>query len=57
MDIFPTIVDILGLSKDNLLNPIDGISLRPMFNNDVDKRIKKLFVIKIKGYYWTIIIS
>ena len=42
MDIFPTIVDILGLSKDNLLNPIDGISLRPMFNNDVDKRIKKI---------------
>ena len=42
MDIFPTIVDILGLSKDNLLNPIDGISLRPMFNNDVEKRIKKI---------------
>ena len=42
MDIFPTIVDILGLSKDNLLNPIDGISLRPMLNNDVDKRIKKI---------------
>ena len=42
MDIFPTIVDILGLSKDNLLNPIDGTSLKPMLNNNVDKRIKKI---------------
>ena len=42
MDIFPTIVDILGLSKDNLLNPIDGTSLKPMLNNNLDKRIKKI---------------
>ena len=42
MDIFPTIVDILGLSKDNLLNPIDGISLRPMLNNEVGERKKKI---------------
>ena len=42
MDIFPTIVDVLGLSKDNLLNPIDGISLKPIFNNSIHKRNKKI---------------
>jgi arylsulfatase A-like enzyme len=42
MDIFPTIVDILGLPKDNLLNPIDGISLMPIFHNEIGKRIKKI---------------
>jgi len=42
MDIFPTIVDILGLPKDNLLNPIDGISLMPIFRNEIGKRIKKI---------------
>ncbi len=42
MDIFPTIVDILGLPKDNLLNPIDGISLMPIFHNEIGRRIKKI---------------
>ena len=42
MDIFPTIVDVLGLSKDNLLDPIDGISLKPIFNNSLHKRNKKI---------------
>mgnify|MGYP002642583685 FL=1 len=42
MDIFPTIVDVLGLSKDNLLDPIDGISLKPIFNNSIHKRNKKI---------------
>jgi len=42
MDIFPTIVDILRLPKDNLLNPIDGISLMPIFHNEIGRRIKKI---------------
>jgi arylsulfatase A-like enzyme len=42
MDIFPTIVDILGLPKDNMLNPIDGISLRPILKNEVGERNKKI---------------
>jgi arylsulfatase A-like enzyme len=35
-------IDILGLPKDNLLNPIDGISLMPIFHNEIGKRIKKI---------------
>jgi len=42
MDIFPTIVDILGLPNDDLLKPIDGISLKPIFNTALDRRIKKI---------------
>ena len=50
MDIFPTIVDILGLPKDDLLNPIDGISLKPIFNTALDRRIKKIpFSFKDQG--------
>jgi arylsulfatase A-like enzyme len=38
MDIFPTIADIIGLSKSEMIFPIDGISLLPLFNSNVDKR-------------------
>jgi len=31
MDLFPTIVDLLGLPDDVVIRPIDGISLRPLF--------------------------
>ena len=38
MDIFPTIADIIGLSKSEMIFPIDGISLLPLFNSNIDKR-------------------
>lgn len=38
MDIFPTIADIVGLSKSEMIFPIDGISLLPLFNSNIDKR-------------------
>ena len=50
MDIFPTIVDILGLPDDDLLKPIDGISLKPIFNTALDRRNKKIpFSFKDQG--------
>jgi arylsulfatase A-like enzyme len=50
MDIFPTIADILGLPEDDLLKPIDGISLKPIFNTVLNKRIKKIpFSFRDKG--------
>lgn len=30
MDLFPTVVDLLGLPTDSLVQPIDGISLKPV---------------------------
>jgi arylsulfatase A-like enzyme len=30
MDLFPTVVDLLGLPADSLVQPIDGISLKPV---------------------------
>lgn len=31
MDLFPTVVDLLGLPEEVMTRPIDGISLRPLF--------------------------
>ena len=38
VDMFPTIVDILGLPEDVMLQPIDGISLKPLFTEDIAER-------------------
>ena len=38
MDIFPTIVDILGLDRNVMLNKIDGASLKALFDKDIKKR-------------------
>ena len=38
MDIFPTIVDILGLPESDIQGPIDGISLLSIFNSNIDRR-------------------
>lgn len=38
MDIFPTIADILGLPDSALLDPVDGISLKPLFDHEIAKR-------------------
>ena len=42
MDIFPTIADILDLPETDLLKPVDGISLKPIFKNDTKNRDKKI---------------
>jgi arylsulfatase A-like enzyme len=34
MDIFPTIIDLLNLSDNYLLQPVDGISLKPLIQNE-----------------------
>ncbi len=38
MDIFPTVVDILGLPSSVMLKPIDGISLKPLFAGEIGER-------------------
>jgi arylsulfatase A-like enzyme len=38
MDLFPTIADIVGLPADSLIQPIDGISLRPLFARELGAR-------------------
>ena len=42
MDIFPTIADILNLPDSDLLKPIDGITLKPIFKNDLSNRDKRI---------------
>ena len=42
MDIFPTIADILNLPDTDLLKPIDGITLKPIFKNDLSNREKRI---------------
>jgi arylsulfatase A-like enzyme len=37
-DIYPTIVDLLGLTVPNQVQPIDGISLVPLLNGTTDRR-------------------
>ena len=43
VDIFPTIADILGLPKNALLTPIDGLSLFPLFQKETGPRKQPLF--------------
>ncbi|MCF7864151.1 MAG: sulfatase-like hydrolase/transferase, partial [Kiritimatiellales bacterium] len=38
MDIFPTVVDILGLPRGCMGDPIDGISLVPLFKGEIGRR-------------------
>jgi len=38
IDIFPTIADILGLPENVLINPVDGVSLKPIFAKDIGPR-------------------
>ena len=42
MDIFPTIADILNLPDTDLLKPIDGITLKPIFKNNLSNRDKRI---------------
>lgn len=36
MDLFPTVVDVLGLPEEAMIRPVDGISLRPLFAGSAD---------------------
>jgi arylsulfatase A-like enzyme len=38
MDIFPTLVDILGLPPSVMLDPVDGISIQPIFRQELQER-------------------
>jgi arylsulfatase A-like enzyme len=42
MDIFPTLAHILDLPDSVLLNPIEGVSLTPLFEKDLPKREKPI---------------
>ncbi len=42
VDIFPTIADILGLSAAVMLQPSDGLSLKPLFTRELARRDKPL---------------
>jgi arylsulfatase A-like enzyme len=38
MDLFPTVAEIVGLPEAVMTKPIDGISLKPLFDNEVGER-------------------
>ena len=38
MDLFPTVVDLLGLPANVLLKPVDGLSLKPLFTQELASR-------------------
>ncbi len=42
MDIFPTLVDVLGLPEDAMLNVHDGMSLGPLFARELGERMKPI---------------
>lgn len=42
MDLFPTVADILGLPDDVFVQPLDGISLKPLFAGELERRAKPI---------------
>ena len=38
MDLFPTIADIVGLGQNTMIKPIDGVSLKPLFSQEIAQR-------------------
>jgi len=38
MDLFPTVAEIVGLPAGTMLNPVDGISLTPLFARELGER-------------------
>ena len=38
MDLFPTVADVVGLPADAMLDPVDGISLQPLFDSELESR-------------------
>lgn len=42
MDLFPTLADILELPDDSMTKPLDGISLKPLFQTEIKQRDKPI---------------
>jgi arylsulfatase A-like enzyme len=42
MDLFPTVADILGLPNDVFVRPLDGISLKPLFAEELAERTQPI---------------
>jgi arylsulfatase A-like enzyme len=42
MDLFPTVADILGLPGDVFVQPLDGISLQPLFRGESPQRAQPI---------------
>jgi len=42
MDIFPTVVDIIGLPRDSMLDLVDGMSVQPMLLGKIERRSKPI---------------
>lgn len=42
MDLFPTVAEIVGLSQDVFVQPLDGISLKPLFTQEIAEREKPI---------------
>ncbi|GAA5509969.1 sulfatase-like hydrolase/transferase [Novipirellula caenicola] len=42
MDIFPTLVDLLSLAPSVAPNPLDGVSLKPLFHEEIESREKPI---------------
>ena len=38
MDLFPTVAEIVGLPENSMIKPIDGLSLKPLFNKELSER-------------------
>lgn len=43
MDIMPTLVDLLDLPEDSMLDVVDGESLAPLFSGDLPERTRPIF--------------
>lgn len=42
VDIFPTIAAVVGLPNNSMVRPIDGVSLKPLFEKDIARREKPI---------------
>jgi len=42
MDIFPTLAEIVGLAEETMLQPQDGVSLKPLFTQEISRREKNI---------------
>ncbi len=42
MDLFPTVAEIAGLPEDSFIQPLDGVSLKPLFTGETGPRAKPI---------------
>ncbi len=42
MDLFPTVADVLGLDEQVFVQPLDGVSLKPLFTQELNVRSKTI---------------